>query len=147
MDIISETTHNINNINNDFKKYAYNDQLILIAAAVCIGISTKDIIQKLLNDTLYPALKFIVTNSLYYWIFKILKKKSSSTPFIVNTLNVVGEIVWLFLLWSIIVFISFVLFKKLLNYNLISGQLSFINTVGTVYEENVKPMTNEFWNT
>lgn len=140
MDVISEATHNINSINNDFKKYAYNDQLILIAAAVCIGMATKDIIQTLLNDTLYPALKFIVTNSLYYWIFTILKKKSASTPFIVNTLNTIGEIAWLFLLWSIIVFISFVLFKKLLNYNIISNQLAFYNTVGTVYEENVKPM-------
>jgi len=140
MDVISEATHNINTINNDFKKYAYNDQLILIAAAVCIGVATKDIIQTLLNDTLYPALKFIVTNSLYYWIFTILKKKSASTPFIVNTLNVIGQIAWLFLLWSIIVFISFVLFKKLLNYNIISSQLAFYNTVGTVYEENVKPM-------
>lgn len=140
MDVISEATHNINSINNDFKKYAYNDQLILIAAAVCIGMATKDIIQKLLNDTLYPALKFIVSNSLYYWIFTILKNKSASRPFIVNTLNVIGEIAWLFLLWSIIVFISFVLFKKLLNYNIISNQLSFYNTVGNVYEENVKPM-------
>ena len=140
MDVISEATYNINSINNDFKKYAYNDQLILVAAAVCIGVATKDIIQTLLTDTLYPALKFIVSNSLYYWIFTILKKKSASTPFIVNTLNVIGEIAWLFLLWSIIVFISFVLFKKLLNYNIISNQLSFYNTVGTVYEENIKPM-------
>jgi large-conductance mechanosensitive channel len=140
MDVISEATQNINTINNDFKKYAYNDQLILMAAAVCIGMATKDVIQTLLNDTLYPALKFIVTNSLYYWIFTILKKKSASTPFIVNTLNVIGQIAWLFLLWSIIVFVSFVLFKKLLNYNIISSQLSFYNQVGTVYEENVKPM-------
>lgn len=127
---ISQTTNTVGDLNNDFSKYSNNNSLIVVAAAVCIGIATKEIIERLMNEVVLPVLQIIVNNSLYYWVYKFLLKSSVSSPFILNILNGLGTVAWLFLLWSVIVFVSFVLFKKLLDRNIISSQLGFIHKLG-----------------
>jgi large-conductance mechanosensitive channel len=138
---LSTTTNSIGDFNKDFQKYSSNTTLISVAAGVCIGLATKEIIQSLMNETILPLLQFMIKTSLYYWAYMILLKLSLSKPVINKILETIGTIIWLFLLWSVIIFISFVLFKKLLNYNLISMQIGNIHKLGgygLVLEEKIK---------
>lgn len=138
---LSTTTNTIGEFNTDFHKFSSNTTMIAIAAGICIGMATKEIIQNIMNDVLLPLLQIMINNSLYYWAYKLLLKSSLSKPFINKLLKIIGTIIWLFLVWSVIIFISFVLFKKLLNYNLISMQLGNIHKIGgygLVLQEKIK---------
>jgi large-conductance mechanosensitive channel len=140
MDIVGQATNSVGNFNKEFQNYSNNNTLIIVAAAVCVGIATKEIIEKLMNETVLPILQFMIKTSIYYWIYNFLLKSSVSKPVIVGILQTVGTVSWLFLLWSVIVFLSFVLFKKLLDKNLISSQLGFWQNVGgyaITLEENI----------
>jgi large-conductance mechanosensitive channel len=145
MDILGQglthTTNTVGNFSNDFRKYSNNNNLVVVAAAVCIGIATKDIIEKLMNEAVLPIMKVMVKNSLYFFVYKLLLKTSVSKPTIVYILKTIGTVGWLFFMWSVIVFVSFVLFKKLLDKNLVANQLNFLHKIGgyaVTLEESIK---------
>jgi hypothetical protein len=69
--------------------------------------------------------------SIYNMVYKYLLGISGKRPVVLVIIKSIGTLFWLFVIWSAVVFISYIMFKHLLNKNIISSQLSFWNTVGT----------------
>lgn len=127
---ISSTTNTIGDFDNEFKKYSANSSLVTLAAAVCIGIATKEIIERLMNEVLLPLIKYMSNTSIPFLIYTFLLKVFRNKKNVTTILKAFGNIAWLFIVWSVIVFVSFVLFKKLLDKNFVSQQLAFFHKAG-----------------
>jgi large-conductance mechanosensitive channel len=133
--LINNTLSSGQTLNNDFVKYSANTTLLTIASAIVIGIASKDLIEKFMNDILLPIIKVLGKGYIPLMIYKLLLKNSTSAPTILFILKTFGNIFWIFLIWSIMIFISFVLFKKLLDKNLVSLQLGLLHRSGKTVQE------------
>lgn len=124
-------------IADDFKKYSANSTLIIMAAAVCIGIATKDIIERFMNDVILPLIMVGTKTSILYRIYNYLLRFFSYQPIITALLKGLGTTFWLFIVWSVIIFITFVFFKKLLEKNFVTQQLKMFNKAKAIIDEKI----------
>lgn len=131
MDVLSETLYytgkEAKNISEDYVSFLMKGSVIIIAAGVCIGVATKDVIQKLLDQVLLPFLQLIAHTSVPYMIYKKIIAVSKNHPYFNIFLNILGNTIWLFLTWSIIVFVSYLFLNKLVKFNLVNEQLVLFN--------------------
>lgn len=145
MDMIGNTvvasTQSVKNFNSNFKTFAGNQQFVIVAAAICVGIATKDAIEKILNEIIYPFIRVAANASIAFILYKKALDSTQSMTFIHMLLEKVGAVVWIFIVWFLIAFLSYVLLKKVLTVDLINPQMQFL-------EDNTKkflmgPMINQ----
>jgi large-conductance mechanosensitive channel len=142
---ILNTTDNIRNIQRDFSSFTtYNNLLIIIAAAVCVGISTREMISDIMNNAIYPILLFWTENSISVKLYKKIIEKTNSFPFLTMLLLKMGEILWIIFVWIIILWMTYFIFKKLIKIDLISEKINVIDDI-TRYLTNQeqKPIKNK----
>jgi large-conductance mechanosensitive channel len=139
MTILSDTNNAVGNFHDTFKRYLSNGDVIGLAAAVCIGIATKDITQRFLDEVILPILKNFGQTKLMYLLYQYMLKKTSKIPALQMFIELFGKTIWLFVAWSFLVFIAYILLKKLITNNYISTELGTLNKIGNIavaYEEN-----------
>jgi large-conductance mechanosensitive channel len=130
MDILGNTivttTQTAKKFNDNFKSFTTNQTFIIMAAAICIGMATKDAIDKLLNEVLYPIIKKIASFSIGVILYRKALEKTTSMSTIHSILESIGSVVWIFFVWLIIIFLSYLLLKKLLSIDFVKPQLDFV---------------------
>ncbi len=127
---IINTTDNIRNIQKDFSSFTtYNNLLIVIAAAVCIGFATREMITDIMNKVIFPILLFWTERSVSVQLYKKIIEKSKSIPFLSMLLIKFGEVLWIIFVWIIILWLTYVIFKKLIKIDLLTEKINIIQDI------------------
>lgn len=130
MDLVGNTlvssAQTVKNFNSNFKNFAANQQFVVIAAAICVGIATKDAIEKILNEIIYPFIRVAGNASIAFLLYKKALDSTQSMKTLHVLLQKVGAIVWIFIVWFLIAVLSYVLLKKVLAVDLINPQMQFV---------------------
>lgn len=123
---IVSSTESIKKFNDNFKSFTTNQTLVLVAAAVCIGMATKDAIEKILNQVIYPFIASIAKISIAFILYKKALENTQSYKTIHSVLESIGAVFWIFIVWSIIIFFSYILLKKVLVVDFVKPHLQFV---------------------
>jgi large-conductance mechanosensitive channel len=127
MEYINNTTTNIENDLNKFKSFRTNNQLIIFAAAVCIGLATKETISNVMNNILLPIITFMARTSIYYFVYDILLKKFNENSFYFKVLEKFGLFIWYLLLWFVIIIITYIFLNKFMDFNPFQLYITLLN--------------------
>ncbi len=117
MDFISKTQ-------SDFM--SFNKALVTIAAAICVGIATKEAISNIMHDIILPFLGFIIHKSFTYILYNKamhLVKNKYLTAIIAS----MGRLVWILLVWLIILYITYIVFKKIIVIDFVGDKVNTFN--------------------
>jgi len=124
------TTNNVLNTQKDFSNFtAYNNELIIYAAAVCIGFATKDMISDIMNEAILPLLVFITKKSFSRFIFYKIIENLKDFPVISLILEKIAIIIWIVIVWIVILWLTYLVFTKLIKIDIISRNVNFIQDI------------------
>lgn len=143
MTLLNDTNNALGNFHQTYQRYLSNGDIIGLAAAVCIGMATKDITQRFLDEVILPILKNVGQTKLIYLLYEYMVKKTTKFPILQSSIKIFGKTIWLFVAWSFLVFIAYILLKKLITDNYISTELGTLNKIGNIavsYEEKTQPI-------
>jgi large conductance mechanosensitive channel len=131
----------------DFQEWAYRNEILVAATGFCIGIATKEVIEKLLKDIVKPLIEFIVR---LVYIQLAIDMNTVSSSYIGFLIQTIGNSVWNVLEWIIIIIMAFFLLEYFLNRSII-GMKSVVKTEDTTdfvkaktkAKENIVPSKSE----
>lgn len=130
MDVVGNTlvasTQTVKNFNNNFKSFAGNQQFVIVAAAICVGIATKDAIEKILNEVIYPFIRVAGNASIAFLLYKKALNSTQSMQWAHTLLEKLGAVIWIFIVWFLIALLSYILLKKVLTVDLINPKMQFL---------------------
>lgn len=130
MDVVGNTlvtsAQTVKKFNSNFKNFAGNQQFVVIAAAICVGIATKDAIEKILNEVIYPFIRIAGNASIAFLLYKKALDSTQSYKILHTVLEKVGAVIWIFIVWFLIAVMSYILLKKVLTVDLINPQMQFV---------------------
>ena len=137
---IINTTDDIRNVQHDFSNFtAFNNVLIVYAAAVCIGFATKEMIADLMNEAVYPLLLFLTKNSITGYLFKKTLEKVKHNPTLYIILHKLGAIFWIIFVWIIILWLTYFIFTKLIKIDLVTDKVNIIQDIIKYITKQEKP--------
>lgn len=95
-------------IKGEFQEFIFSNNVIYAAASWAVGLATKEFIQQLIEKSLIPVLlalgaKF-VSNKRKSWIKQNL-----------SVLSYIGNLLWIFIVWMLTIFLTFVILEYLFN--------------------------------
>ena len=125
--LISSTNNMIGSFHNNFDNYLSGNNIIVTASAICIGMATKDIIQRFLEEVIHPLLINVGDTKYILIFYQYLIKSTHHLPGTQLAIRMIGITIWLFVAWSIIIFITYILMKFLVKNNYILEELRTIN--------------------
>ena len=125
----------LNNINRDFMATILGQGFILIAAALCVGVATKDILFKFIEEVLTPLALTFQNINVIYKLQTYLKHKFKPYPSATLTFDLIFQTLAIFLKWSLVLFLTYVLFTKVIKVNYITTELSMLNKVSVIIQE------------
>jgi len=111
----------------DFQEWAYSNEILVAATGFCIGVATKEVIEKLLNDIITPIIMFIVRLTFIQFALDSETFTSSNLGY---AISVIGKLIWDILQWVIIIVMAFILLEYFLNRKII-GMKSVVKTQDT----------------
>ena len=115
-----------------FKDFTTYQPFIIIAAAVCIGLATREMISTIMNDSVLPILDFIIQHGLIYNAYAKLMSEIKGGTFLNLLLKLVlskfAYVIWLIIVWFITIYITFIIFTKLIKLDLVSDKLAMLDT-------------------
>ncbi len=124
------TTETIKANQKEFQKFtAYNNLFIVMASAVCVGIVTKDAITDIMNDAVLPIIIFFGKKTLSYFLYRKALEKTSSYPILNLFIQRFGKLIWILLIWLLVMYVTWILFKKLIKFDLVSGKAELIEDI------------------
>jgi large-conductance mechanosensitive channel len=111
----------------DFQEWAYSNEILVAATGFCIGVATKEVIEKMLNDIVTPLFAFIIKLTYVHHLVNAEAFTSSNIGYMVKIL---GKLTWDIMQWVIIIVMAFVLLEYFLNRKII-GMKSVVKTENT----------------
>lgn len=111
----------------DFQEWAYSNEILVAATGFCIGVATKEVIEKMLNDIITPILAFLIK---FVYLQLALDTEAFSASNIGIVLTIIGKLTWDIMQWVIIIVMAFVLLEYFLNRKII-GMKSVVKTENT----------------
>ncbi len=127
---IITTAEGIRNTQKDFQKFtAYNNLFIVLASAVCVGIITKDAISDIMNEAILPVVIFFGKKTISYFLYTKALEKTTSYPIINLLISKFGKLVWIILTWILVIYVVYVLFKKLIRFDLVSSKTELLEDI------------------
>lgn len=111
----------------DFQEWAYSNEILVAATGFCIGVATKEVIEKMLNDIITPMFAFLIKLT---YIQLALDSESFSSSNIGYVVTIFGKLLWDILQWMIIIVMAFILLEYFLNRKII-GMKSVVKTQDT----------------
>ena len=111
----------------DFMKFtAYNNMLIIGAAGICIGLATKEAISEFLNEIILPFLMFLTEHSIFHQFVRRSVDRTSSMPYLFAFLKAVFKTSWIFTVWLLILYITYIIFQKIIKIDLITPRVDLV---------------------
>jgi large-conductance mechanosensitive channel len=103
---------------SDFQQFMYSNNVLVAATGFCVGMATKEVIEKLLNLIVLPlvqvAMKYSIVHIAYYKSVAYI-----SRPELLLILTTFGEILWSLFVWIVIIILTFFMLEYLLNRNVL----------------------------
>jgi large-conductance mechanosensitive channel len=103
---------------SDFQQFMYSNNVLVAATGICVGMATKEVIEKLLNLIVLPivqlAMKYSIVHIAYYKSIAYI-----SRPEVLLIFTIFGEILWSVFVWIVIIVLTFVMLEYLLNRNVL----------------------------
>jgi large-conductance mechanosensitive channel len=141
MNVVGETLSSTNNaiysINNDFMNYVLGGSLIVIAASVCIGVATKELVFQFTDDILGPIASSMKKINIIYMIYEGIRTTFKPNKSALFALEMLFKTVVIFLKWSLVLFLTYLLFVKVIKMNYITTELTVISKLGKVIQEQI----------
>lgn len=139
---ILTTAENIRNSQKDFQQFtAYNNLFIIMASAVCVGIVTKDAISDIMNEAVLPIIIFFGKKSISYFLYTKILKKTATYPILNLVIQQFGKLIWIFLTWLLVIYIAWIVFRKLIKIDLVSSNVDLLENI-TRYVSGEKKITS-----
>lgn len=127
---IIDTTENVRKVQSDFQKQtSLNNMFIVIASAVCVGIITKDTISDIMNEAILPLVLFFGKMSISYFVYTKALEKTANWPAINIILQKLGKLLWIVLIWLLVLYVVYILFKGLIKIDLVTGKIDLLQGV------------------
>jgi large-conductance mechanosensitive channel len=111
----------------DFQEWAYSNEILVAATGFCIGVATKEVIEKVLNDIIKPFLVFLVKLTYIHLVFDTETLYNTYGGYIILS---IGKFIWDMFQWGIIIVMAFILLEYFLNRTII-GMKSVVKTQNT----------------
>ena len=113
----------------DFMKFtAYNNMLIIGAAGICIGLATKEAISEFLNDIILPFIVFLSQHSVFHQFIKNSVDRTSSMPYLFEFLKAILKTSWIFTVWLLILYITYIIFQKIIKIDLVTPRVDLVES-------------------
>lgn len=113
----------------DFMKFtAYNNVLIISAAGICIGLATKEAISEFLNDIILPFIVFLSKHSVFHQFIKNSVDRTSSMPYLFEFLKAILKTSWIFTVWLLILYITYIIFQKIIKIDLVTPRVDLVES-------------------
>jgi len=129
MEYIHATGDKIKSAQQNFLQFtAYNNMLIIGAAAICIGLATKEAITQLLNQVILPLILYFGKTSLNYFVYLKALEHSMHLPWLHNLIKGIGRTLWIFIVWIIILYLTYVVFKQVIRIDLITSKVNLVES-------------------
>jgi large-conductance mechanosensitive channel len=131
----------------DFQEWAYSNEILVAATGFCIGVATKEVIEKILNDVIKPFLVFLVKLTYIQLALDTETFNNTNAGYIIQS---IGKFIWDMLQWVLIIVMAFILLEYFLNRKII-GMKSVVKTQDTTdfvkakaqAKENIVPSKTE----
>jgi large-conductance mechanosensitive channel len=119
----------------------YSNNVLVAATGFCIGMATKEVIEKLLNTIVLPlfhlVLRMSFIKSIYDKLLNYFSKSSLNTSF-----TIIGDFSWSIFVWFVIIGLTFIILEYLLNRNIL-GMKSIIKEADKINFVKAKSGANE----
>lgn len=124
------TAETIKQNQKDFQNFtAYNNLFIIMASAICVGIVTKDAITDIMNEAVLPIIIFFGKKTISYFLYTKALERTANHPILNLFIQRFGKLIWILLTWLLVMYIAWVLFKKLIKLDLVSGKAELIENI------------------
>lgn len=130
-------TNTVKKEQSEFSKFIYNENFIILAAAVTIGMTSKDMLNKIMYEIILPIIIYFGKKGIPYYIFKNILEFSKNYPTLNWSLEKLGELIWIILTWFVIIYLTYLIYTKILKINIIGNQINFVENT-TKYFSNDK---------
>ena len=124
---ILDTAQTVKAVQKDFQEFT--SLFVVTAAAVCVGLATRTMIEDLMNEAVLPLLQYLLQKSLSYIIFSKLLQETKSLPFIYLVLTKISKVMWIIFLWLIVLYLTYVSYKAFIKIDLITNQVNLVEDV------------------
>jgi large-conductance mechanosensitive channel len=130
----------------DFQEWAYSNEILVAATGFCIGVATKEVIEKILNDIITPLITFLIKLT----FVQLALDDSFASSNLGYVINKFGRLLWDIIQWVIIIVMAFLLLEYFLNRKII-GMKSVVKAQNTTdfvkakaqAKENIVPTKTE----
>jgi hypothetical protein len=103
-----------------------NHAILIIAAAICVGIATRDVIADVMKDAILPLVLYLVKMGIPYMIYDRIKSSFARHTVLHVIISKLGNVIWLLLIWVMTLYLVYLVFAKLVGIDLIGNQVKLI---------------------
>lgn len=130
-DMMLYSSQKVDNFQKGFQdNFSNNSLFLIIAAAVCVGLATKTALEQLLHKTILPVVTLIIKKTISYIIYNKALRASINIPVLNKSLIALGDIFEIIAIWLLILYLTYIMFSKLININILSQQAQILGYVG-----------------
>lgn len=137
-------TNNVKKERSEFSKFIYNDTFIVMASAITIGMTSKDMLNKIMYEIVLPIFIYFGKKGIPYYAFNKILQFSKNYPTLNWSLEKLGELIWIILTWFIIIYLTYVIYTRVLKFNIIGGQIDFVENTTKYFSNEKKDNFNLF---
>lgn len=102
-----------------FQQFFRSEYLLLLAAAICLGLATKELIEKLMTKIILPVLQWLTYTSIVVIFYRYLQKRVPKKFQLISAmLSTVGNVSWDIFVWLAIIVLIFIIFEFIIKRNL-----------------------------
>jgi large-conductance mechanosensitive channel len=103
---------------SDFQEFMYSNHVLVAATGWCVGMATKEVIEKVLNHMVLPLVHFMLRFNIWHILYNKLLDHYSKTGVAV-VLTTIGNITWDVFVWIVVIFLTFFILEYVLNRRII----------------------------
>jgi large-conductance mechanosensitive channel len=141
---IIDTTESVKSAQKDFQKFTtYNEVFLVTAAAICVGMATRDMVTDIMNEVILPVVTYMIENGISYFLYKKALERAGSYPLLYQVLSKFGHILWIVLVWILILYVTYVAFKALIKIDLITDKADIVQKITRYITQEHKHVDSE----
>ncbi len=116
--ISKDVTGTYTRILSDFQEFMYSNNVLVAATGWCVGMATKEVIEKVLNHLVLPIIHFLLKFNIWHILYlKALDHYSKTSMAIIIT--TFGNLIWDIFVWVVVIFLTFLILEYILNRRII----------------------------
>lgn len=126
---ILHTTDGLRQAQEDFVKFTTYGIFIVIASAICVGMATRDLITDAMNDALLPLIVYFGQSNMFYIAYTKVLDNTKGISLLNLVLQKLGKLIWIMIVWVLTLYITYIVFQKLIRIDFITGKINFLQDV------------------